>query len=147
MGGAGGLMTRSGPTTPEASPRRSTRQRQLVAAALRGSGRTVAAADLFDSLRAQHPTLGRATVFRTLDLLVDQGLAQRFEGDGHVYLYTACEPGHHHHLVCRRCGAATDIDDAEVAGLVRSVRSRYQFVLDHETLDFYGLCRTCAAEI
>lgn len=138
-------MTPAEPVAATAQPRRITAQRQLVARALRGSGRTVRAVDLFDALRREHPRLGRATVFRTLDLLVEQGLAQRFEGEGHVYLYTACDPVHHHHLVCRTCGSTTDIDDAEVDALITSVRVRHRFVLDHGSLDFYGTCRHCTA--
>ncbi len=125
------------------APRRLTAQRQLVAQALRDAGRTVGAVDLFDTLRSTHPHLGRATVFRTLDLLVELGLAQRFEGDGHVYLYTSCEPMHHHHLVCRRCGSSTDIDDAEVEALITSIRRRHRFTLDHGSVDFYGTCVRC----
>lgn len=126
-----------------AAPRRVTTQRRLVAEALRDARRTVSAAELFENLRGGNPHIGRATVFRTLDLLVDLGLAQRFEGDGHVHLYTACEPVHHHHLVCRTCGTTTDIDDAEVDQLIASVRSRHRFALDHDSLDFYGTCARC----
>ncbi|HEY8674362.1 MAG TPA: Fur family transcriptional regulator [Candidatus Dormibacteraeota bacterium] len=127
------------------TPRRLTAQRQLVAQALRDTGRTVGAVELFDNLRREHPHLGRATVFRTLDLLVEMGLAKRFEGDGHVYLYTSCEPVHHHHLVCRTCGSTTDIDDAEVDALIYSMRRRHDFVLDHGSLDFYGTCARCSS--
>lgn len=140
-------MTELLPARPagQAEPRR-TAQRQLVAGALRDAGRAVGAVELFEDLRRTHPRIGRATVFRTLDLLVDLGHAQRFEGDGHVHLYAACDPErHHHHLVCRNCGGTTDIDDAEVDALVASVRRRHRFQLDHGALDFYGTCATCSA--
>lgn len=134
-------MTAAGPV---AAPRL-TIQRRLIEGALREAGRAVGAVELFEALRTTHPRLGRATVFRTLDLLVDLGLAQRFEGDGHVHLYTSCDPiRHHHHLVCRRCGATADIDDREVERLIVSMRRRHGFVLDHDTLDFYGTCAACA---
>jgi len=128
-----------------AAPRRLTAQRRLVAQTLREARRTVSAAELFGSLRALNPHIGRATVFRSLDVLVDMGLAQRFEGDGHVHLYTSCEPVHHHHLVCRTCGTTTDIDDAEVEALITSVRRRHRFTLDHHSLDFYGTCARCTS--
>ena len=132
------------PTTSEiAGPRRLTAQRRLVAQALRDAARTVGAVELFELLRRTNPRIGRATVFRTLDLLVEMGLAQRFEGEGHVHLYTACKPDHHHHLVCRSCGASTDIEDDAVEALIRSIRRRHRFDLDHHSLDFYGLCFRC----
>ncbi len=133
------------PPSGALTPRRLTAQRQLVAKALQEAARTVGAGELFETLRRGHPRIGRATVFRTLDLLVEMGLAQRFEGDGHVHLYTACKPAHHHHLVCRVCGSSSDIEDAEVEALVTSIRRRHRFVLDHESLDFYGTCGSCAA--
>jgi Fur family transcriptional regulator, ferric uptake regulator len=137
-------MTASAPPqAADRAPRRLTAQRQLVAQALRDAGRTIGAVELFDALRRAHPHLGRATVFRTLDLLVEMGLAKRFEGDGHVYLYTSCQPVHHHHLVCRTCGSTTDIDDAEVDALIDSMRRRHDFMLDHGSLDFYGTCARC----
>jgi Fur family ferric uptake transcriptional regulator len=126
-------------------PKRLTAQRRLVAEALRDAARTVGAVELFESLRSNNPHIGRATVFRTLDLLVEMGLAQRFEGEGHVHLYTSCKPVHHHHLVCRGCGGSTDIDDVEVEALIASMRRRHRFVLDHGSLDFYGMCANCAS--
>ena len=127
------------PTEP-----RLTSQRRVVEEALRASGRAVSAADLYQALRPRNPRLGRATVFRALDVLVDGGRARRFEGEGHVYLYTACDESHHHHLVCRRCGRTTDIEEREIETLVRSVRRRHGFAVDDSALDFYGVCAACA---
>jgi Fur family ferric uptake transcriptional regulator len=126
-----------------AAGQRLTVQRVVVADALLRSRRTVTAQELFERLRPRHPSLGRATVFRTLEVLVDAGIAQRFERSGHAGAYVACEPTHHHHLVCRACGGSTDIDDEEVAVLVEAVRARHGFVLDHDALDFHGVCRRC----
>jgi Fur family ferric uptake transcriptional regulator len=53
------------------------------------------------------------------------------------------ESTHHQHLVCRACGGSTDIDDEEVAVLVEAVRARHGFVLDHDALDFHGVCGRC----
>ena len=85
------------------------------------------------------------TVFRTLDFLVEAGLAQRFEAEGHVHVYTSCADNHHHHLVCRICGSTTEIDDTAVNQLIDAVRGGYGFALDHAALDFYGTCAACAA--
>jgi Fur family transcriptional regulator, ferric uptake regulator len=128
------------------SGHRLTAQRMIVADALSSMRRTVSAQELYDHLRAEHPYLGRATVFRALDFLVEAGLAQRFEGEGHVHVYTACAATHHHHLVCRNCGSSTDIDDSAVDSLIRKVLGRYDFALDHDALDFYGLCARCRSQ-
>ncbi len=129
-----------------ASGHRLTAQRMIVADALAGMQRTVSAPDLYEHLRGEHPYLGRATVFRALDFLVEAGLAQRFEGDGHVHVYTSCQPIHHHHLVCRSCGSTTDIDDTTIDTLISSVLRSYDFTLDHGALDFFGTCSQCRTD-
>ena len=126
---------------------RLTLQRMIVASALARARRTVSAQELYNSLRGDNPLLGRATVFRTLDFLVENGLAQRFEAEGHVHVYTSCAANHHHHLVCRLCGSTTEIDDTAVNQLIDAVRGGYGFSLDHDALDFYGTCAACAASI
>ena len=126
---------------------RLTLQRMIVAGALARAAHTVSAQELYETLHAEHPQLGRATVFRTLDFLVDAGLAQRFEAEGHIHVYTSCADNHHHHLVCRHCGSTTEIDDTAVNQLIDAVRGGYGFALDHAALDFYGTCAACAAAL
>jgi Fur family ferric uptake transcriptional regulator len=144
-------MPAAAPTTVKdrlaAQGHRLTLQRMIVASALARTRHTVSAQELYDSLRIEHPLLGRATVFRTLDFLVENGLAQRFEAEGHVHVYTSCADNHHHHLVCRICGSTTEIDDTAVNQLIDAVRGGYGFALDHAALDFYGTCEACAAAI
>ena len=123
---------------------RPTTQRLVVLEALRRSRRTLTAPELFDQLREQHPLIGRATVFRSLDSLVEAGLAQRFERPGHIYAYAACSTAHHHHLLCTRCDATIEIDEASIALLTRELSRRHGFTVHHGSLDFYGLCRRCA---
>ncbi|HYU82799.1 MAG TPA: Fur family transcriptional regulator [Candidatus Polarisedimenticolia bacterium] len=90
--------------------------------------------------------IGRATVFRTLDLLVSIGALSRVHGvddGGRCVRYTPCAPEHHHHLVCRSCGRVEEIDlaglDTKLAGLARA--SGYA-VLGH-TLEVAGICANC----
>jgi len=124
---------------------RLTSQRVVILEALRRSRRTVTARELFERLRTEHPYLGRATVFRNLDALVDAGLAQRFERAGHVYAYASCSEAHHHHLVCTRCDRAIEIDESVVTPLARQIDERHGFTVEHSALDFYGICTACRA--
>ena len=127
---------------------RLTLQRMIVASALARARRTVSAQELCkSSLRAENPLLGRATVFRTLDFLVENGLAQRFEAEGLCTSTRRARDNHHHHLVCRLCGSTTEIDDTAVNQLIDAVRGGYGFALDHDALDFYGTCSACAAAL
>ena len=123
--------------------RRLTRQRVIVAEALASAKRAQSAQELYERIKASHPTLGRATVYRALEAEVQDGMASRFERDGHVSAYIACDAEHHHHLVCTRCQRVLDLDETVVAPLLMSVGRRHEFKVDHAALDFYGLCRRC----
>ena len=129
-----------------AAGERVTRQRLLVANALAASGRRLTAEQLYRSLRRRGPAIGRATVFRTLETLVEAGVARRLELDGHVYAYVACLPAHHHHIACTRCGRVEEIDEAYVAPIAERLAAEMGFEIDDARLDFYGRCATCRAE-
>jgi Fur family ferric uptake transcriptional regulator len=129
-----------------AAGERVTRQRLLVANALAASGRRLTADQLYRSLRRRVPGIGRATVFRTLETLVEAGVARRLELDGHVYAYVACLPAHHHHLACTRCGRVEEIDEAYVTPITQRLAADMGFEIDDARLDFYGRCATCRAE-
>ena len=129
-----------------AAGERVTRQRLVVANELAASGRQVTAEQLYRGLRRQDPGIGRATVFRTLETLVDAGVARRLEQDGHVYAYVACLPEHHHHLACTRCGRVEEIDEAYIRPIADRLARDMGFEIDDARLDFYGRCATCRAE-
>ena len=129
-----------------AAGERVTRQRLLVADALAGSGRRLTADQLYRGLRRRVPGIGRATVFRTLETLVEAGVARRLELDGHVYAYVACLPAHHHHLACTQCGRVEEIDEAYVTPITQRLAADMGFEIDDARLDFYGRCATCRAE-
>jgi Fur family ferric uptake transcriptional regulator len=129
-----------------AAGERVTRQRLLVADALAASGRRLTAEQLYRSLRRREPAIGRATVFRTLETLVEAGVARRLELDGHVYAYVACLPAHHHHIACTRCGRVEEIDEAYVTPIAERLAEEMGFEIDDARLDFYGRCSTCRAE-
>jgi Fur family ferric uptake transcriptional regulator len=129
-----------------AAGERVTRQRLLVANALAADGRQLTAEQLYGRLRRQEPNIGRATVFRTLETLVEAGVARRLELDGHVYAYVACLPAHHHHVACTTCGRVEEIDEAYIAPIARRLAHDLGFEVDDARLDFYGRCATCRAE-
>lgn len=129
-----------------AAGERVTRQRLLIAEQLASAGRQLTADQLYGRLRRREPTIGRATVFRTLETLVDAGVARRLEQDGHVYAYVACQPEHHHHLACTSCGRVEEIDEAYVQPIAKRVAAERGFEIDDARLDFYGRCARCLAE-
>ena len=125
--------------------RRLTRQRVIVAEALARERAAVSAQELHERLRGKHPRLGLATVYRALEAQVQDGMASRFERAGHVSAYIACDAQHHHHLVCTSCQRVEDVAEEVVGPMLRAVRARHAFAVDHARLDLYGLCARCRA--
>jgi Fur family ferric uptake transcriptional regulator len=128
-----------------AAGERVTPRRLSVANALAAAGRRQTADELWHRLRRTEPGIGRATVFRTLETLVSAGVARRLELDNHVSGYVACQPEHHHHLLCTACGRVEDIGEGYVRPVARQVATRTGFVIDDARLDFYGRCAECAS--
>jgi len=139
--------TLDAPARLAAAGERVTRQRVLVADHLAAAGRQLTADELFRAIRGVEPTIGRATVFRTVERLVDAGVARRLELDGHVYAYVACRPAHHHHLSCTRCGRVEDVDEAYVRPVADRLADDLGFEIDDARLDFYGRCARCRSDV
>lgn len=123
--------------------RRLTDQRLVVAEALAGGREAVSAQQLHERLRARNPRLALATVYRALEAQVESGMARRLERAGHVSAYVACQPEHHHHLVCVRCQRVEDLDETILKPVLRGITERHGFAVEHQRLDFYGLCASC----
>jgi len=138
-------MTDSTASRLTAAGERVTQQRLIVADTLARAGRQLTAAQLYEQVRDRQPSLGRATVFRTVERLVDAGVARRLELDGHVYAYVACQPEHHHHLSCTSCGRVEEIPESWVKPIATRATEHLGFEIDDARLDFYGRCRACQA--
>lgn len=108
-----------------------------------------AAADAGDQFSADEvaqrlPRVGRATVFRTLRLLVEMDVLCRVLLDDGSLRYRWSRRGHHHHLVCAECGAVEDFIGCDVAELVRELARRTSFTVEGHWLEVYGRCGACA---
>ncbi|MEO7663920.1 MAG: Fur family transcriptional regulator [Candidatus Limnocylindrales bacterium] len=103
------------------------------------------AADLAGEAAARGLGIGRATIFRTLDALDAVGAIERIDLPSGDHAYIACEPAsHHHHVVCKRCGRATDVDDAGLAAVVKRIAADTGYRIDGHRLELFGLCPTCS---
>jgi Fur family ferric uptake transcriptional regulator len=119
---------------------RTTRQRTAVLAALRRASEPVSAQDLHAELGR---TVGLATVYRALQGLVDTGQVDVFRRDTGEALFRLCNPVHHHHLVCQRCGRVEEIDACEVAPWAARVGRRRGFSVTGHQADVFGVCAGC----
>jgi Fur family ferric uptake transcriptional regulator len=128
------------PTRP-----RSTRQRAAVSAALDAVQDFRSAQELHDLLKQRGENVGLTTVYRTLQSLAESGEVDVLRtGDGES-VYRRCSSGHHHHLVCRVCGRAVEVEGPAVERWADKVAAEHGFVDVSHTVEIFGVCPRCAA--
>jgi Fur family transcriptional regulator, ferric uptake regulator len=86
--------------------------------------------------------VGRATVYRTLDLLERHGMLNRVHADN-CHGYTLCDEGHHHHLLCSGCNTVLPVDASGIEAEILRLADRLKFRVETHTLEFAGLCEAC----
>ena len=108
--------------------------------------------EVFAVVSRSYPGIGIATVYRTLDLLSRTGLVVKFEfGDGKSrYELSDSKKGHHHHLVCTKCGKIVDYSDfidKEVEFFItleKALSKKHNFKIGSHQIHFFGLCEKCS---
>jgi Fur family ferric uptake transcriptional regulator len=124
---------------------RMTEPRRSLAALIAEQDGHFTAAELVAAAKKSRPAVGRATVFRTLELLEEIGAVERLDLPSGEHAYVGCEPAHHHHVVCSRCGRATEIDDSGLRSVVQDVARQTGFRVDDHRLELFGICPDCQA--
>ncbi|MEE9383350.1 MAG: transcriptional repressor [Nannocystaceae bacterium] len=120
---------------------KSTRQRDVIARVFFAARDHVGIEDLLALSRAENPKIGYATVYRTLKLLAECGLAavRRF-GDDQTLYEVAGTTAHHDHLICVECQHVLEFENTEIEALQEKVAANFGFSLVRHRLELYGLC-------
>ncbi len=122
---------------------RLTPQRLMVLSAIENSDDHISAEEIYAQIVARYPNVNISTVYRTLELLKRLSLVTETDlGEGRVR-YHPTEKGHHHHLVCRECGATIDLDDSLLAPLKSALLREHNFIADLRHLAIFGRCVKC----
>ena len=122
---------------------RLTPQRLMVVKAVEEADSHISAEEIYLQVRAIYPHMNISTVYRTLELLGELGLVTETDmGDGRVR-YHGIGKGHHHHLVCQKCGATIDVEESILNSLWDEIGKRYGFEVNMKHLAFFGLCARC----
>jgi len=122
-----------------------TGSRETVLEAFLRIERHVTAEELLEAARRADPSIGQATVFRTINLLADAGLAREAcSGDGTRRFEHAYRHEHHDHLVCVACGAVVEFSDAAIERAQEAVYRAHGFEPVGHRMELKGLCRSCA---
>ena len=127
----------------QTSPPRPTRQRRAVAEALRSFDDFRSAQAIHELLIDRGQRVGLATVYRTLQLLADAGEVDVLRTEEGEAIYRRCSDSHHHHLVCRDCGATVEVEGPAVERWTSAMAAEHGFADVSHTLEIVGTCRAC----
>lgn len=100
--------------------------------------------DLYNVVKKKDPNIGQATVFRTLKLLCEAGLAGEVDfGDKKIRYEHKYGHQHHDHLICVKCGKFIEVTQLEIEKLQDKLAKKYDFTPVRHRLEIFGLCREC----
>ena len=131
-------------TDKSPSPPRNTWQRAAVRDLLADASGFRSAGQLHDELRARGTRVALATVYRTLQAMAEAGEVDTLRTADGEATYRCCTPRHHHHLVCRRCGAAVEIAAESVERWAGDVAAQHGYTDVGHELEVFGLCPDCS---
>jgi Fur family ferric uptake transcriptional regulator len=119
-----------------------TAQRRALVGLIFARDRRFSADEILGEVQESGHAIGRATVFRTLELLTRIGYLGRV-ADGERPAYAVCGTGHHHHLVCSGCGQVVHVDGCPLDDLLRDLETRTGFRIRDHRVEMAGLCPDC----
>ncbi|HXQ21929.1 MAG TPA: transcriptional repressor [Candidatus Acidoferrales bacterium] len=123
---------------------KSTAQRDDIAHVFFASHRHISVEELYNEVKRINPRIGYATVYRTVKLLTECGLAvERHFRDGEARYESQAEGRHHDHLICERCGKIVEFEEDRIEALQAEVARRLGFRFTGHKMELYGLCREC----
>ncbi len=125
---------------------RNTRPRRMIAdrlASLARQGEAFTTDDLWQELRQEEPKIGRATVFRSIEKLVERGLLDRVEFADGTHHYRVCGGTHHHHLTCTQCHRVIEVDLCLPQEQLQNIGKNTDFTIEGHAITLFGRCSAC----
>src|ERR1700704_3643663 len=121
-----------------------TAQRDLILDVFLRTEGHVSGEDLYRLVREQDPTVGQTTVYRTLRLLTDAGLAREVRfGDGRAHYEHNYKHEHHDHMICSECGKIIEFYSPELEAIQDAMAAKHKFELTEHLLRMIGICDDC----
>jgi Fur family ferric uptake transcriptional regulator len=126
---------------------KSTRQRSLIIETFFALEGHLSVEELWAKVREQDTKVSVATVYRTMKLLNECGLAHaRNFGDGQTRYEAAAGRHHHDHLICTRCGHIVEFENDRIEAMQDAVARKHGFRVTSHKMELYGLCQDCQRE-
>ena len=118
-------------------------RRMIVEVFLKQDGH-LSTEELYDRVRKEDSSIGQATVYRTLKLFCESGLAKEVHfGDGMARYEKTFGTKHHDHLICIACGKQTEFMDDTIEKLQEELAEKYGYILTSHHMYLYGVCPAC----
>ena len=134
------------PVPAAAKEQRVTKQRLAVSAALDELADFVSTQELHRILHERGSSVSLATSYRILQSLADDGLVDVLRNADGEAVYRRCAvTGHHHHLLCRNCGKAVEVEAPAVEAWAARIAQEHGFTTVEHTVEIFGLCPECTA--
>lgn len=123
---------------------RRTAQRDLILEVFLRTSEHLSSEDLYDLVKKEDPTVGQTTVYRTLKLLSEAGLAREVRfGDGRTHYEHHYNREHHDHMICTECGKVVEFYSAELEAMQDAIAAQHNFILTQHSMRLLGLCEDC----
>ena len=103
----------------------------------------ITAEQMYRLLNKKDPHIGLATIYRTLNLFCEAGLAQARHFGAQTQYDNVAHKGHHDHLICTSCGKIVEFENCEIERLQEEVAAKNGFTIQTHKLELYGLCASC----
>src|SRR5689334_9104159 len=128
-----------------AGGKRSSKRDLIVNVFLRQEGH-LSADDLVDLIRHEDHRISRATVYRTLQWMVDAGIARKVDfGEGRFRFEHSYRHPRHFHLICKTCNQSSEFLSSDIEALIEEVAAARSFTARQSVLQIYGECEDCRA--
>ncbi|MFC1974021.1 Fur family transcriptional regulator [Chloroflexota bacterium] len=122
---------------------RLTPQRKLIFSTIHHSTGHISADEIYSQVCAKYPRVNISTIYRTLELLKELGLVMEIDLSEGRLRYHDVDKGHHHHLICQKCGRISELDESLLLPLKNLVFDKYSFRADLNHLAIFGKCGQC----
>lgn len=121
-----------------------TAQRDLILEVFLRTEEHLSSEDLYNLVKQEDPSVGHTTVYRTLKLLTDAGLAREVRfGDGRTRYEHNYKHPHHDHMICTACGITIEFFSAELEAIQDAILAKHHFLPIQHSLRIFGICDNC----
>lgn len=123
---------------------RSTKQRDIILDIFLSAHNHLSVEELYLKIRSTHPTIGYATVYRTLKLMTEAGIAREIIlHDGQTRYEHQLVGEHHDHLICTKCNTIIEFENETIEKLQNDIAATHGFMIHSHKLEIYGRCKVC----